>query len=77
MRESGLLKYWYKQGLPDVHQCIRYRKQKEIMLADILSLSLKGLTGAFIVIILGSIAAFLVFLGERIVWWSLIRRNKD
>lgn len=77
MRESGLLGHWYKQGLPDVHQCIHHRKQKEILLGEILSLSLKGLTGAFIVIILGSTASFLVFLGERIVWWFLLRRNKD
>ena len=63
MREAGLLTHWYKQGLTGDHQCVRQRKQKD-KLADISPLSLMALTGAFIVIVFGSVIGFLVFWGE-------------
>lgn len=66
MREAGLLTHWYKQGLAGDHQCVRQRKQKE-KLADISPLSLVALTGAFIVIVFGSVIGMLVLLGENVL----------
>lgn len=66
MREAGLVDYWYKQGLADARNCVRPKK-KGIEEEGLSPLTLKGLTGAFIVIILGSVMASLLLLGELLV----------
>jgi len=64
MREAGLITYWYPKGLADVHQCVHTKKKGSI--DDMDPLSLKGLTGAFLVIISGSLMTILIFLREKI-----------
>ena len=64
MREAGLLTYWYLKGVPDVHQCSNTKKKGTI--DDMNPVSLKGLTGAFFVLILGYAMAVLWCLGEKL-----------
>jgi len=73
IREAGLLTHWYQQGLAGDHQCVRQRKQNE-KLADISPLSLMALTGAFIVIVFGSLIGLLVLSGEYLL---APKKNKD
>jgi hypothetical protein len=70
MQEAGLVSYWYKQGLADARNCI-HPKKKGIEEEGLSALTLKGLTGAFFVIILGSVMAFLLLLGELLVSYML------
>ena len=73
MREAGLLTYWYLKGVPDVHQCIQTKKKGTI--DDMNPVSLKGLTGAFFVLVFGYATSVLLFLGEKIYFLSLSKRN--
>jgi len=73
MREAGLLTHWYLKGVPDVHQCVHTKKKGTI--DDMKPLSLKGLTGAFFVLVFGYATSVLVFLVERI-YFRLSSRRK-
>ena len=65
MREAGLINHWYKIETPDVHQCIN-KQETGHHLDDGASLTLKGLSGAFAVLLTGIVSALLIFMCEKI-----------
>ena len=65
-REAGLLIHWNTIFTPDAGQCIHHGQKKE---PDVVKpLDIKSLTGAFIVLGLGSIASLIAFFHERLVF---------
>lgn len=69
MREAGLLNHWIKQVRPDVRRCLSKAKEKyhSSPETEFAALSLKNLKGAFIILGIGYVAAFLAFIGEKIM----------
>lgn len=65
MREHGLINHWYKIETPDVHQCVN-NQETEHHLDDGAPLTLKGLSGAFAVLLAGIVPALLIFMCENI-----------
>jgi len=66
MREAGLVDHWIKEFRAKAHQCVKNKRNSKIEKDDINPLTLRGLTGAFIVLLAGVVLAFVVFIGERI-----------
>ena len=62
MREMDLLDHWNKNFQPDAHQCLAHNRKKEIR-----SLRFKDLTGAFTVLLIGSLLSLVTFIGEKIM----------
>ena len=73
LRDFGLLDFWAKRFQPDLRQCLDeagkiMQPKKSTGRKDSLSrLSIKNLTGAFVVLAVGYLVSFLVFLAEKIV----------
>ena len=67
MREAGLVDHWIKNFRADAHQCVKNKRNSKIEKDDINPLTLRGLTGAFIVLLTGIFLAFVAFIGERIL----------
>lgn len=76
LRDFGLLDFWAKRFQPDLRQCFDeadkiMQPKKSTGRKDSLSrLSIKNLTGAFVVLAVGYLFSFLVFLAEKIVSFS-------
>jgi len=70
MRETGLLDHWIKEVRPDVRRCLSKAKEKYNSSPEtaFAALSLKNLNGAFIILGIGYVAAFFVFIGEQIMF---------
>ena len=72
MLELGLLKIWTNRYLPDLHQCIdspkSSRKAKDDRNNNRSKVSLSNVMGAFVVLLVGYIASFFVFIGEKIIF---------
>lgn len=64
MNAAGLIPLWYKQHMPDAHQCLHTKPQ----LDGIAPQSLKGLTGAFALLLFGIAISLVVFIVEKIVY---------
>ena len=62
MNAAGLIPLWYKQYVPDAHQCLQTKAQLE----GLAPLPLKGLTGAFAILIFGNAISLVVFIVEKI-----------
>ena len=73
MREAGLLTYWYKKGLADVHKCVQTKSKGSVDGME--PLSLNGLTGAFFVLLFGYIIAIIWLLAEKIYHFSLPKQK--
>ena len=65
MREFGLIEHWEKKFTPQPDEC--FDKYKEI--PDKPRISLKNLSGAFVVLVVGFAIALLVILIEKIVYY--------
>jgi hypothetical protein len=65
LRQFGLIQHWEKQFLPQPNDCLtNYQdipKQPRI--------SLKNLSGAFLILLVGLTASFFAFIVERIVYY--------
>ena len=70
MRETGLLGHWIKEVRPDVRRCLSKAKEKYNSSPEtaFAALSLKNLNGAFVILGIGYVAAFFVFIGEQIMF---------
>ncbi len=66
MSEAGLIPQWSKQNKPDVHQCIDKRKRHSRIIEDSVTVSLRGMSGAFLVLLVGYGLSIFVFIGERV-----------
>jgi ionotropic glutamate receptor len=71
MRDFGLLDFWAKWYQPDVRQCLEkadnIMQLKKSSKKDSTRLSLKNLTGAFVILIVGYLVSFVAFLAEKIL----------
>ena len=65
MREAGLLKQWSKEFAVDVHQCLDHHKKKQDA-NHAPALTLKSLTGSFVILCLGYTLSFIVLLSEKV-----------
>jgi hypothetical protein len=76
LQQTGILDHWDSWFRPLPPQCnANNRKQsKKTGTVRNAALSLKNLTGAFVVLLIGFSLSFLVFLVERIT--SMVERNK-
>ena len=77
LREAGLIPHWLKATLPDVSRCLLETKEKlnTSPETNFKPLSLINLNGAFIVLGIGYVAAFFVFIGEKIMFRYLLKEN--
>lgn len=71
MFANGLLDIWTQWYQPDVRQCLD--KADKIMQSkpsknNPPQLSLKNLTGAFVVLVVGYLVTFLAFVSEHLFW---------
>ena len=65
MKEAGLMDFWYREGLPDVHQCLDSKKNNFADHRNVSALNLKNLTGAFSVLVIGTLLSAIVFAIEN------------
>lgn len=81
MSEVGLLQKWHKERLPNIAKCFprNGRKREKIMDERRQSLSLEVFTGAFIMLVLESMVAVIVFLIENNIIGRIImcRNNRN
>ena len=71
MEQAGLIDYWWRQYSPaDPTPCLasNYHKKRKGEGEDRKRLTLKSLSGAFIILIAGYILSVLVFIIERSIW---------
>jgi hypothetical protein len=71
LRETGLISYWEKNFQADPRPCLNdnsQRRRGRDKSATPTRLSLKNLSGAFVILVVGYLIAFLVFLNEIIVF---------
>ena len=70
MRAIGLIDIWTQWYQPDVRQCLDEADKitKTAAQKEPPRLSLKNLTGAFVVLLIGYVVSFLVFLVENIFY---------
>lgn len=70
MRDYGLIEFWTQWYQPDVRQCLvkadKILSRQQHSSDDPPRLSLKNLTGAFAILIGGTILSLLVFIVENI-----------
>lgn len=71
MREKGLLDEWASRSQPNARQCL-VKNNKHI----VKNLSLKDISGAFVVLSFGIFVSFLVFIGERILFGKQVTKKK-
>jgi len=71
MNAAGLIPFWYKQYVPDARKCLQTKAQLE----GFAPLPLKGLTGAFAVLIFGNAISLVVFIVEKIRYQCRDRRK--
>lgn len=75
MRQAGLVVHWLKMFRADAGRCVA--KAKEITSfspeTSFAPLTLTNLHGAFVVLAVGYLAAFLVFIAEKI-WFCLKKK---
>ena len=71
MYENGLFTYWYRNSLPkDPGHCLRVPKFSE-KLREITPLSLKGLTGGFVIFAIGLCASLILLISEKMFsFWA-------
>ena len=62
LREYGLLSKWQKNYSPDIHQCRDTKSSTD----DFKPLELTRLMGAFAVLFIGYVVAFVVLIGQKI-----------
>jgi hypothetical protein len=72
MRDFGLLDIWAKWYQPDIRQCLdkadkMMQLKTPLKKKDLSRLSLKHLTGAFVVLIVGNVFSLIAFLAEIIL----------
>ena len=60
MREAGLIDEWNKKYNPDTRQCLDKNKKRNVK-----RLGLQNLSGAFVVLVAGSLVSLFVFMGEK------------
>ncbi len=72
--EAGLMSQWTKRNIPDVHQCLITKKKRSRIIEDSLTVSLRGMSGAFVVLLVGFALSVIVFIGERVRFWYLHQR---
>jgi hypothetical protein len=78
MREAGLLDHWIKKIRPDVRRCLSNSKKKSSPETSFTALSLKNLNGTFIILGIGYVAAFFVFIGEHFMFrWMREQKTKQ
>jgi len=71
MEQVGLIDYWWRQYSPaDPTPCLasNYHKKRKGEGDDRKRLTLKSLSGAFVILIAGYILSVLVFIIERSIW---------
>ncbi len=61
MNAFGLIEHWIASNYANPHQCLKKNVRKENP-----RLSLKNLTGAFVVLLVGWGTSFFIFLAERL-----------
>ena len=79
LREAGLLDHWMRVVRPDVRRCLAKAKEKYKSSPEsaFTALSLTNLNGAFVILGIGYVAAFFVFIGEKIIFrWILEKELK-
>ena len=65
LRQFGLIQHWEKQFLPQPNECAtKYLEKPEKP-----RISLKNLSGAFLLLLVGISVAILVFIIEKIVYY--------
>jgi hypothetical protein len=71
--DYGLLDIWAQRYQTDVRKC-QDKAEKMMHLKPSLdsppSLSLKNLTGAFTILIVGYLVALFIFIGEKLIFWA-------
>lgn len=67
MREAGLVNQWIKEYRADANQCVKNKRNSKIEKDDMSPLTLRGLTGAFVVLIAGTTLALIAFAAECIL----------
>lgn len=75
MRGTGLMDIWTQWYQPDIRQCLAEADKitKNVSKSEPPRLSLKNLTGAFVVLLIGYLVSFVAFLAENIM--SYYRNN--
>ena len=73
MREVGLNAKWERDRMPDAHQCVDVKKDSDP--SGIKSIPIQGLSGAFLVLAIGYVASFGVFLCEKFRFVVINRRS--
>ena len=75
MMGSGILRKWFEDGgLPKVEECLSTTKIKSDQTAEGREpLPLKGFTGAFIILFVGSLISIFVFLMETCFWGRILK----
>ena len=77
MREAGLIFYWMKSTRPNVRRCLEKAKEKYTPSARTFEpLSLKNLNGAFVILGIGYAAAISVFIGEKIMFYWILKKEE-
>ena len=67
LRDSGLLMKWISDFIPNAHQCLdtgKSKTQREQLAKGVESLALSRLTGAFALLLIGFLAALLIFIAQ-------------
>ncbi len=73
MREAGLINHWTEEFKADTHQCTQKKRNNKILPEDHKPLTIRSLSGAFAVLTMGILLAFMVFLGECYIKRNLIK----
>jgi hypothetical protein len=72
MKQFGLIQHWGKQFIPQPDECLNNYQDKP----DKPRISLKNLSGAFLVLLVGSTASLFAFIIEKIVYYHKKNLNK-
>jgi ionotropic glutamate receptor len=77
MRAAGLMDIWTQWYQPDIQKCLTEKDKitKKVSRKESPRLSLKNLTGAFVVLLIGYLVSFVAFLAENIMSYGRNRRN--
>ena len=72
--ETGLIKHWAKDYMPNIDKCLTYKHQSlRDEVQGVKALTIVHLSGAFVFILIGMSMATVTFLLETI-YWNLLKR---
>lgn len=75
MREMGLISLWERWFEPDIRSCllesqIKNRRKKNKQKKPLVRLTVTNLTGAFVLLAIGYTVSLVIFVKEKIVFFS-------